>query len=114
MVACLAAVQAADEPAGSRQDAALRQGIALALACDDQIDEDLHFYAECVRAKLGLKRHAPAVRVGLYFQAWLVADLLARQDAEAAALVVLAAVAVGATNGGAAPLKTPPSIVTAP
>lgn len=62
----------------------LERGIAAAQACEAEVDDDLTSYGECVghaADRLAGQRRSLVAHslVGLYFQAWLIADLAARQ-----------------------------------
>jgi hypothetical protein len=58
----------------------LRSGFDLAQACEKEIDDDMAFYEECIGHaidRVSGKRH---LLLGVHFQAWLMADLAARQN----------------------------------
>lgn len=59
---------------------AVRNGFAIAQACEKEIDDDMASYEECVGHavnRIAIKDH---VLLGLHFQVWLMADLAARQN----------------------------------
>jgi hypothetical protein len=61
------------------EQARVPAGFAAAQTCESEIDEDLGRYEECIHhAASGLAKK-PHALLGLHFQAWLVADLAARQ-----------------------------------
>lgn len=63
----------------SSLDGQLERGIAAAQACEIELDDDLTAYGECVGHAADRLSRQPHSRVGLHFQAWLIADLAARQ-----------------------------------
>jgi hypothetical protein len=58
----------------------LRSGFALAQDCEKEIDDDMAFYEECIGHAVDRVIGKTHVILGLHFQAWLMADLAARQD----------------------------------
>ncbi len=58
----------------------LRSGFALAQTCEKEIDDDLTFYGECIGHAMDRVAGQRQVLLGLHFQAWLMADLAARQN----------------------------------
>ncbi|MGL4575254.1 MAG: hypothetical protein ACRCV9_10740 [Burkholderiaceae bacterium] len=61
------------------EHARVHAGFAAAQTCESEIDEDFGRYEECIHhAAAGLAKK-PHALLGLHFQAWLVADLAARQ-----------------------------------
>jgi hypothetical protein len=66
--------------AGTRESAVSR-GVVAAQACEIEIDDDLGLYEDCVGQAANRLRRQPQQLLGLHFQAWLVADLAARQGA---------------------------------
>jgi hypothetical protein len=58
---------------------ALHQGFLAAQACEAEIDDDLDQYAECIRYLVDRFRRDENQRLGIHIQAWLMADLAARQ-----------------------------------
>lgn len=62
---------------------ALHQGFVAAQACEAEIDDDLDQYAECIRHLVDRSRtdenQRSGIHLGIHFQAWLMADLAARQ-----------------------------------
>jgi hypothetical protein len=65
----------------------LRLGIEAAQACEKEIDDDLGPYEECVGHAANRLRNQARALLGLHFQAWLMADLAARQKSGRAGLV---------------------------
>jgi hypothetical protein len=65
----------------------LKQGFSAAQACEHEVDDDLGAYEECINHATNSFRRQPHVLLGLHFQAWLVADLAARQHAGRSFLV---------------------------
>jgi hypothetical protein len=59
----------------------IQQGFLAAQACESEIDDDLGAYEECINHATNTLRRQPTVLLGLHFQAWLMADLAARQHA---------------------------------
>ncbi len=76
-----AAIASADKTAGVQ----LSRGIAAAQACESEIDDDLTPYGECVGHAADRLAKQPVTLLGLHFQAWLIADLAARQGSTRAA-----------------------------
>ncbi len=58
----------------------IRSGIALAQACENEIDDDMALYGECIGHVVNRVARQKHVLLGVYFQAWLIADLAARQN----------------------------------
>jgi hypothetical protein len=58
----------------------LRSGFAMAQACEKEIDDDMTFYGECIGHAADRVAGQRRVLLGLHFQAWLMADLAARQN----------------------------------
>ena len=61
-----------------------RLGFVMAQACEVEIDDDLSAYGDCIGHAKDRLNHAKAPHqavLGLHFQAWLIADLAARQGA---------------------------------
>ena len=61
-----------------------RLGFGMAQACEVEIDDDLSAYGDCIGHAKDRLSHAKAPHqavLGLHFQAWLIADLAARQGA---------------------------------
>ncbi len=57
----------------------VRQGFAVAQACEAEIDDDLTWYGECIGHAIDRMTGQRLGLLGLHFQAWLIADLAARQ-----------------------------------
>lgn len=57
----------------------LRHGFSQAQACESEIDDDLTSYGECIGHATDRMTRKHLSLLGLYFQAWLIADLAARQ-----------------------------------
>ena len=54
-------------------------GFSEAQACEPEIDDDLTFYGECIGHAADRMSRQQLSLLGLHFQAWLIADLAARQ-----------------------------------
>ncbi len=65
--------------------AALRSGIAEAQTCEAEIDDDLSNYRSCIDHLADRPSLTPHEKLGIRFQAWIIADLMARQHADFAA-----------------------------
>ena len=65
----------------------LQPGVALAQACEPDIDADLSHYVRCIDSAQAHHRErlGADARIGLLFQAWLMADLAVQQDSDGAA-----------------------------
>jgi hypothetical protein len=63
----------------------VRQGFAVAQACEAEIDDDLTSYGECIGHAVDRMAGQRLSLLGLNFQAWLIADLAARQGGTRAA-----------------------------
>ncbi len=86
-------------PAPAPARAPVQEGIATALACETEIDDDYWDYGNCIDLALdALKTKYPATTAdatrrqaqalaGAHWQAWLMADLGARQGAVGAAVL---------------------------
>lgn len=57
----------------------VRQGFTVAQACEVEIDDDLTSYGECIGHAIDRMTGQRLGLLGLHFQAWLIADLAARQ-----------------------------------
>ncbi len=57
----------------------VRQGFTTAQACEVEIDDDLTSYGECIGHAVDRLNGQRLTLLGLHFQAWLIADLAARQ-----------------------------------
>lgn len=57
----------------------VRQGFTVAQACEVEIDDDLTSYGECIGHTIDRMTNQRLALLGLHFQAWLIADLAARQ-----------------------------------
>ncbi len=66
------------------QQAQLQRGFATAQTCEPEIDDDLDQYQECVGHAINALGHSGVYRLGAHFQAWLIADLAARQNSATA------------------------------
>jgi hypothetical protein len=71
----------------ARADARVQAGFATAQSCENEVDDDLGSYEECINHAANTLRSKPHALLGLHFQAWLVADLAARQHGPRAAHV---------------------------
>jgi hypothetical protein len=71
----------------ARADARVQAGFATAQSCENEVDDDLGSYEECINHAANTLRSKPHALLGLHFQAWLVADLIARQHGPRAAHV---------------------------
>jgi hypothetical protein len=74
--------------AGAAQASAqhkLQAGFALAQACEHEIDDDMAMYEECIGHAMNRVTGDRHVLLGIHFQAWLIADLAARQNSPRAA-----------------------------
>jgi hypothetical protein len=60
-------------------DARIQAGFSAAQSCESEIDDDLGSYEECINHAANTLRGKSQALLGLHFQAWLVADLAARQ-----------------------------------
>jgi hypothetical protein len=58
----------------------LHAGFALAQTCEHEIDDDMSSYGECIGHAMDRVSKQRHVLLGLHFQAWLMADLAARQN----------------------------------
>ena len=58
---------------------AVRIGFSEAQACEPEIDDDLTSYGECIGHAADRMARRELSLLGLHFQAWLIADLAARQ-----------------------------------
>lgn len=81
IVCIFAAVAAHAEPALKLDVAAgqVRQGFVVAQVCEAEIDDDLTAYGECIGHAIDRLPGRRLALLGLHFQAWLIADLAARQ-----------------------------------
>ena len=66
-------------------NAQLERGIAAAQTCETELDDDLTPYGECIGHAADRLSRQQKIMAGLYFQAWLIADLAARQGSTRAA-----------------------------
>lgn len=66
-------------------DTQLRLGFAAAQACEAEVDDDLTAYGECIGHAADRIPGQKLALLGLNFQAWLIADLMARQASNRAA-----------------------------
>lgn len=57
----------------------VRHGFTVAQACEVEIDDDLTSYGECIGHAIDRMTGQRLGMLGLHFQAWLIADLAARQ-----------------------------------
>ena len=57
----------------------VRHGFAVAQACEAEIDDDLTAYGECIGHAIDRVPGQRLALLGIHFQAWLIADLAARQ-----------------------------------
>jgi len=57
----------------------VRQGFDVAQACEVEIDDDLSAYGDCIGHAKDRMTSQRLALLGLHFQAWLIADLAARQ-----------------------------------
>lgn len=57
----------------------VRSGFKVAQACESEIDDDLTSYGECIGHAADRLADQRLGLLGLYFQAWMMADLAARQ-----------------------------------
>jgi hypothetical protein len=58
----------------------LLTGFALAQTCEKEIDDDMTDYGECIGHAIDRVAGQRHVLLGVHFQAWLMADLAARQN----------------------------------
>ena len=58
----------------------LQQGFLLAQACETEIDDDMTDYGQCIGHAVDRIAGQKSVLLGVHFQAWLMADLAARQN----------------------------------
>lgn len=65
-------------------DTQLRIGFSAAQACEPEIDDDLSAYGECIGHAADRFPGQKLPLLGLNFQAWLIADLMARQSSHRA------------------------------
>jgi hypothetical protein len=63
-----------------KAEQALRSGFVLAQACEKEIDDDMALYEECIGHAIDRVTAQRHVILGIHFQAWLMADLAARQN----------------------------------
>ena len=78
------------KPAPTSPSEKARLGFAVAQACEVELDDDLSAYGDCIGHAKDRLAHAKASRLtvlGLHFQAWLIADLAARQGATRAVVL---------------------------
>jgi hypothetical protein len=66
---------------------ALYSGFVLAQACEKEIDDDMASYEECIGHAIDRVTAQRHVVLGIHFQAWLMADLAARQNGSRALLL---------------------------
>ncbi len=64
----------------TRAEQSIRSGFALAQSCENEIDDDMGLYEECIGHAMSRAFANKYVLLGVHFQAWLVADLAARQN----------------------------------
>jgi hypothetical protein len=58
----------------------IRAGFNLAQACENEIDDDMAMYEECIGHVIDRAAGKKHSLLGAHFQAWLMADLAARQN----------------------------------
>ena len=76
----MSAVVAETKPAGAAVSAnSVQDGFRQAQACEPEIDDDLTSYGECIGHAADRMTQRQLSWLGLYFQAWLISDLAARQ-----------------------------------
>ncbi|MGL5003737.1 MAG: hypothetical protein ACRDAM_12420 [Casimicrobium sp.] len=63
----------------------LNRGFIAAQACEKEIDDDLSAYRSCIDHLADRRGRAAKEKLGIHFQAWIVADLMARQHSDFAA-----------------------------
>jgi hypothetical protein len=63
----------------------LNRGFVAAQTCDKEIDDDLSAYRSCVDHLTDRRGRSAREKLGIHFQAWIVADLMARQHSDFAA-----------------------------
>jgi hypothetical protein len=83
LISCLLfgiACASGEAEARSQAEQSLRSGFDLAQACESEIDDDMTFYGECIGHAMDRMPGQKHVLLGLHFQAWLMADLAARQN----------------------------------
>jgi hypothetical protein len=71
----------------SRAEQGLQSGFVMAQSCEKEIDDDMAFYEECVGHAISRVAGQSHVMLGLHFQAWLMADLAARQNSSRALIL---------------------------
>ena len=76
LAASAAAGAATPHPLSAKQ---VRSGFKVAQACEVEIDDDLTSYGECIGHAADRLAGQRLALLGLNFQAWMVADLAARQ-----------------------------------
>jgi hypothetical protein len=70
-----------------KSEQALRSGFVLAQACEGEIDDDMASYEECIGHAIDRVTAQRHVILGIHFQAWLMADLAARQNGSRALIL---------------------------
>jgi hypothetical protein len=61
------------------------QGVARAISCEGDIDDDLSAYRDCISHALAPRTTSEVSQLGVRFQAWIIADLMSRQHATGSA-----------------------------
>jgi hypothetical protein len=63
----------------------LKRGFVAAQRCETEIDDDLSAYRSCIDYLTDRRERVAREKLGIHFQAWIVADLMARQHSDFAA-----------------------------
>jgi hypothetical protein len=61
------------------------QGVARAISCEGELDDDLSAYRDCINHTLERRPINEVSQLGVRFQAWIIADLMSRQHATGSA-----------------------------
>jgi hypothetical protein len=60
----------------------LHRGFVAAQRCETEIDDDLSAYRSCIDHLIDRRAHSSQEKLGIHFQAWIMADLMARQHSD--------------------------------
>jgi hypothetical protein len=63
----------------------LKRGFVAAQQCEKELDDDLSAYRSCIDYLTDRRERVAREKLGIHFQAWIVADLMARQHSDFAA-----------------------------
>lgn len=63
----------------------LKRGFVAAQRCEKELDDDLSAYRSCIDYLTDRREQVAREKLGIHFQAWIIADLMARQHGDFAA-----------------------------